>query len=110
MRSFAVFRRQHQSLWETEFCRYHIGRRGDELRGPFRRQHWHFGKRNFAARDWQVLPAAKRAQISQVPSADYILSAQTFELTGVSASPETSADWQDYLVGDAGIEPATPPV
>jgi hypothetical protein len=35
---------------------------------------------------------------------------QAIELIAVSSNPETSALWQDWMVGDAGIEPATPPV
>jgi hypothetical protein len=58
----------------------------------------------------RTLSTEKHAQTGEVSHADRIYSDQVFEILAVLSNPETAAFWQDWMVGDAGIEPATPPV
>jgi hypothetical protein len=51
-----------------------------------------------------------RSYVRRTGAGDRISSLQAIELPAVSSNPETSPVCQDWMVGDAGIEPATPPV
>jgi hypothetical protein len=68
------------------------------------------GKRNFATRDWPALSAAERAQLREIPTADRLRSNQAIEIATIIKNRGTTSVRQDWMVGDAGIEPATPPV
>ena len=54
--------------------------------------------------------AAQRRRNREILIADCGAPLQAIEMTTVSRDPETTAVRADWVVGDAGIEPATPPV
>jgi hypothetical protein len=59
------------------------------------------GKRNFVARDWPAIPAAKRAQMRQIPTADRMEHGQAIEIKTVIPDRETTSICQDWMVADA---------
>jgi hypothetical protein len=67
------------------------------------------GKRNFAPRDWPALPAAERAQMRRIPTADPVGYGQAFEITAVMSNPETTEICQDWMVERIRIKSRTTP-
>ena len=65
------------------------------------------GKRHFAPRDWPALPAAERAQMRKIPTADRMGYNQAIEITTVIPDRETTSIFQDWMVDLRGFEPLT---
>jgi hypothetical protein len=68
------------------------------------------GKRNFADRDWRANSGAQRGRTAGIRFADSGWLANLLESHEFLSPRETPSVCQDWMVGDAGIEPATPPV
>jgi hypothetical protein len=78
----AAVRKRHPSIWETEFFSLETDGRSSRAAGE--------NEGNLERR--------------------LRLVRQATEMSSISSNPETTAVCQDWMVGDAGIEPATPPV
>jgi hypothetical protein len=83
--------------WSVQWTALH----GFPLEEGIHRAIYRFGKRNFAARDWQPSLAPQPRRNLEILIADRVAPLQAFEITTVSHGPETTAVCADWVVADA---------